>query len=75
MQCVIDNICKDGKSGTKVIAKKNAHVLADKHSRKLRYCNGCNSVWEYEYMGRDYILQYKNFPTIGLKRECCKYCK
>jgi hypothetical protein len=75
MQWVIDNICKNERSGTQVIKKRNAYVMVDKHSKKLRYCKNCDNVWEYEYVGRDYILQYKDFPTIGLQRECCKYCK
>ena len=75
MQWVIDSFCQDDGTSGKVVKKRNGYVQVNRRSKKLRYCMNCNNVWEYEYVGRDYILLYKDFPTIGLQRECCKYCK
>jgi|TARA_R100001594_G_scaffold73289_1_gene107846 hypothetical protein len=73
MQWVIDVWCKDDRRLSKLVNKKTKQNRIDPEHTKLKFCPNCKYVWEKEY--GDYIVKYVDFPSIGLKRKCCKYCK
>tara|TARA_R100000742_G_C4242948_1_gene62302 strand:+ start:590 stop:853 length:264 start_codon:yes stop_codon:yes gene_type:complete len=75
MQWAIDTWCKDDKQASKVMNKNSRWNRIDKERTKLKFCPSCKYVWEREYATGDYIVKYADFPTIGLQRKCCKYCK
>jgi len=39
----------------------------------VKYCLNCETVYEMD--GGKTIIQYSDFPTIGLERETCCNCK
>tara|TARA_R100001463_G_scaffold42549_10_gene89157 strand:- start:1906 stop:2130 length:225 start_codon:yes stop_codon:yes gene_type:complete len=43
-------------------------------SKKLKYCNSCSKVWEFQAITR-ICHRYDDFPTYGLERKFCKYCE
>jgi hypothetical protein len=44
-------------------------------SKRLKYCTSCKLVWELDVNIYAPVLRHRDFPTIGLVREECKYCK
>tara|TARA_B100000902_G_C27285461_1_gene904166 strand:+ start:1416 stop:1628 length:213 start_codon:yes stop_codon:yes gene_type:complete len=43
-------------------------------SRRLKFCTQCKMVWEFVHMTAT-CHRYEDFPSYGLKRVLCKYCK
>jgi len=41
----------------------------------LKYCNICESVWEYWHQTGDFFFRkYTDIPTYGLDRKDCREC-
>ena len=61
----------------KALCNKQIPKGSDKYnykvdSRRLKYCNDCNRVWENDEQNQ--CLTYSDFPSIGLRRANCVYC-
>lgn len=58
----------------KMIAKKQKGVNNHKkESRRLKYCESCERVWEIGYTGS--VHSYGHLPTYKLPRKTCRICK
>jgi len=43
-------------------------------SRRLKFCEDCKMVWEKCHADNTHY-RYKDFPTYGLTRKQCVFCK
>ena len=43
-------------------------------AKRLKFCELCNMVWEWVHTSAA-CFRYEDFPTIGLERKECTYCK
>ena len=76
MQWVIDMWCRDDRrSRDAVINRRKKASNGLDETRRMRYCESCESAWEPDLHMTQHIIKYPEFPTIGLKRERCKYCE
>jgi|7_EtaG_2_1085326.scaffolds.fasta_scaffold40239_4 hypothetical protein len=56
------------------VPKKVGREKYKTDSRRLKFCESCKKVWEWVHVSAA-CFRYNDFPTIGLKREDCRYCK
>ena len=57
----------------KTISKKQVGVNSHKkESRRLKYCESCERVWEIGYTGS--VHSYGHLPTYKLPRKTCRLC-
>ncbi|QDP53897.1 MAG: hypothetical protein Unbinned202contig1002_26 [Prokaryotic dsDNA virus sp.] len=75
MQWAIDAWCGYGNQNKKSVMKKPQADKAKKETYRMSYCISCKCVWETDKGSPQYIHKYQDFPTIGIKKKKCKYCK
>lgn len=44
-----------------------------RESRRLKYCEDCERVWEVGFTGA--VHSYGHLPTYGLLRKTCRICE
>ncbi len=58
----------------KEYTKTYSRVKYKTESSRLKFCKNCNMVWEWVHMTKS-CHRYRDFPTYGLTRKTCNYCK
>ena len=75
MQWAIDAFCGHPDQKKTRVMKKPDRDNFKKESYRMSHCICCGCVWETDKEAPKYIHKYKDFPTIGIKKKKCKYCK